>query len=69
VLCAHRIFWGVRAQAVELDSDSRRKATITELAFVDEHIPDGAYLLNLQVAPFATDAAPSRPVVMALRRA
>ena len=31
-----------------------------------DSIPDGQYLLNLQVAPFVADAAPSRPVLLPL---
>ena len=37
--------------------------TITELAFVADAAADGPYLLDLQVAPFDMDAAPSRPLL------
>jgi hypothetical protein len=40
--------------------------TITELAFVPDDVKDGLYLLNLQVAPFDNDAAPSRPLLFRL---
>jgi hypothetical protein len=43
--------------------------TITELIFVPNTAMDGLYLLNLQVAAFENDAAPSRPVIFALREA
>jgi hypothetical protein len=36
------------------------------LAFIDDAIADGHYLLNLQVAPFVADAAPSRPILLPL---
>lgn len=35
--------------------------TITEFIRVPDEITDGIYLLNLQVAPFMSDASPSRP--------
>jgi arylformamidase len=45
---------------------TRPNATVTELAFIDDSIADGQYLLNLQVAPFVADAAPSRPILLPL---
>jgi len=68
-LSAHRIFWNLARSAVAPGAEARRGATITELAYIDEQIPDGPYLLNLQIAPFAADAAPSRPILMPLRPA
>ena len=44
----------------------RREATITELIFVPDAVPDGRYLLNLQITSLASDASPSKPVVYAL---
>jgi arylformamidase len=43
-----------------------RQATITELIFIPDEVPNGLYLLNLQVAPMENDAAPSRPVLFHL---
>jgi arylformamidase len=65
-LTAHRIFWNVPPRATSIESGTRRRATVTELAFVSDEVADGLYLLNLQVAPFAADAAPSRPMLTAL---
>jgi hypothetical protein len=65
-LTAHRIFWNVPSGASGATSDARMHATITELAYIDNAIEDGEYLLNLQVAPFMSDAAPSRPVLLSL---
>jgi kynurenine formamidase len=65
-LAAHRLFWGVEADSSVPNASSRRQATITELAYIEESILDGVYLLNLQVAPFAADVAPSRPVIYPL---
>lgn len=55
-LLAHRAFWNFNGKI-------RKNATITELIFVPNHIKDGKYFLNLQVAPFENDASPSRPVL------
>jgi kynurenine formamidase len=42
------------------DSEPR---TITEFCYVKDHVPDGVYMLNLQIMPFESDAAPARPVL------
>lgn len=52
----HHLFWGVP------DSPNYEN-TITELIYVENSIEDGVYLLELQVAAFENDAAPSRPVL------
>ena len=56
LLSAHHIFWNV-PESPELDK------TITEMIFVPDEVPDGLYLLNLQIAPFVNDASPSKPVL------
>jgi len=56
---AHKAFWNI-------PEAPRTQATITELIFVPDHVKDGMYLLNLQVAPMENDAAPSRPVLFEL---
>lgn len=65
-LTAHRLFWGLPPGAKSAAQAQRPGATITELAYVDDTIADGFYLLNLQVAPFDADAAPSRPILYPL---
>jgi arylformamidase len=65
-LTTHRIFWGLPAGGKAAAQATRRNATLTELAFIDDSIADGPYLLNLQVAPFVADAAPSRPILLPL---
>ena len=67
-LLAHRIFWGLPERETSVARATRRQATITELAFIDAAVADGDYLLNLQVAPFVSDAAPSRPLLYTLER-
>jgi len=55
-LLAHKAFWNF-PDATRLD------ATITEFIYVPDHIQDGSYLLNLQIAPFENDATPSKPIL------
>ena len=55
-LAAHKAFW-------DYPKNPRFNATITEFIYVPNKIEDGSYLLNLQVANFKNDAAPSRPVL------
>jgi len=61
-LAAHKAFWNVQ-DTHQLNADARHEATITELIYVPDEVKDGPYLLNLQVAAFVNDAAPSRPVL------
>jgi kynurenine formamidase len=65
-LAAHRVFWGMPPGSTSAATATRKHATITEMAFVDDAVADGSYLLNLQVAPFVIDAAPSRPILLPL---
>ncbi len=64
-LSNHRIFWNVDDGSVEVKTETRMNNTVTELIYVPESVADGSYVLNLQIAPFASDAAPSRPVIFA----
>ena len=59
LLLAHRAYW-------RYPHNTRTEATITELVYVPQPIPDGVYLLNLQIASFEIDASPSKPVLYAL---
>ena len=59
-LAFHHAYWGV-PDAPDF------KRTITELIYVPDTITDGTYILDLQVAPFENDAAPSRPVLYAVQ--
>ena len=67
-LLAHRAFWGVPDGATEAAAAARPRCTITELAYVPDEAPDGLYLLDLQVAAFMLDAAPSRPLLYPISR-
>lgn len=62
-LTTHRLFWGMPPGDKSFATATRANATVTELAYIDAAVADGFYLLNLQVAPFDADAAPSRPIL------
>ncbi len=55
-LLAHKTFW-------DYPKNTRFDATITELIYVPNKIDDGIYILNLQIASFENDAAPSKPIL------
>lgn len=55
-LLAHKAFW-------DYPKNTRFNATITELIYVPQKVEDGNYFLNLQIASFENDAAPSKPVL------
>ena len=59
-LLAHKAFWNYPRK-------TRLEATITELIYVPAKVADGYYFLNLQIASFENDAAPSKPVLYKTR--
>ena len=65
-LAGHRAFWGLAPGATTAATAGRPEATITELIYVPDEVPDGRYGLSLQIAPFRLDAAPSRPLLFPL---
>ena len=60
-LLGHRAFWNY-------PGNPRKECSVTELAYIPTTVQDGLYLLNLQVAPFENDAAPSRPLIFPLTK-
>src|SRR5262249_25440337 len=62
-MSAHRVFWDMPADGHRLADGRRPKATVTEMIYVPDSVPDGYYLLDLQIPAFMTDAAPSRPIL------
>ena len=64
-LSGHHIFWGFE-QGKEPEVDQLPDYTITEMIYAPDELADGAYLLEMQIAPFVADAAPSRPRVFKL---
>lgn len=63
-LSNHRVFWNVEPGKFDLNSKTFINRTITEMIFAPDSVVDGKYLLNLQIAAFAADAAPSRPILL-----
>lgn len=66
-LTAHRTFFGLPPGSRRASEAQRPDASITELAFIAPEIADGFYLLELQIPPFLTDAAPCRPLLYAVQ--
>jgi len=60
-LLAHKAFWDYPSK---IDTEK----TISEMIFVDNAIPDGLYLLNLQIASFELDVSPSKPVLYTMNK-
>ena len=58
-LLAHKAFW-------QIEGTIRANATITELAYIENNIEDGFYLLDLQVLNLYMDASPSNPILYSL---
>jgi hypothetical protein len=61
------VFFGLPAGSRRAADAGRPQATVTELAFIAPTIRDGWYLLDLQIPPFLSDAAPSRPLLYPVR--
>ena len=68
-LTAHHIFWNVPEHESVATKESWLHKTITEMVTIDTALKDGLYLLNLQCAPFVSDASPSRAVMYRATRA
>jgi arylformamidase len=68
-LCGHRVFFGLPAGSSDAAQVARPGATITEMIYVPDAVADGLYALSLQLAPWVSDAAPSRPVLYPLEPA
>ncbi len=64
-LLSHKAFWNLK-DVNKVNADARFEATITEMIFVPDIIPDGLYLLNLQITSFENDASPSKPILYAI---
>jgi kynurenine formamidase len=67
-LSNHRIFWNIDRNSFATGYNTRASSTITELIYVPNAVEDGQYLLNLQIAPFAADASPSRPLLFPIAK-
>lgn len=58
-LSAHHLFW-------DYPDNPRFDSTITEMIFIPDSVPDGLYLLNLQIISVESDASPSKPILYKL---
>ena len=65
-LANHRRFFGVDPGVRGLGGQAPLRRSITELVWIPDEIPDGLYLLDLQVPDIRSDAAPSRPRIYPL---
>lgn len=63
----HSAWWGLDPDVTPGVADATRRS-VTELIYVPDDIEDGDYWLDLQLAPFVSDAVPSRPVIYPLMR-
>lgn len=60
-LLAHKAFW-------EWPMIPNKKKTITEMVYIDNVVPDGLYLCNIQIASIESDASPSKIVIYPLNK-
>jgi arylformamidase len=65
-LVGHRIFFGLPPGSTARGDAARSRATITELAFIPDEVPDGLCVLALAVPAIGGDAVPSQPIVYPL---
>jgi len=65
-LTGHRVFFGLPARSDPAAAIGRPAATITEMIYAPDSLPDGLYALSLQLASWVSDAVPSRPVLFPL---
>jgi arylformamidase len=66
LLLSHRAFWGLPARGSDGDVPVLPSRTITEMCYCSDLAADGVYLLSLQIAPVALEAAPCRPILYPL---
>lgn len=67
-LTSHHIYWNVPLGSHDVDKENHSMKTITEMIYVPDYIPDGKYLLNIQIPDFVSDAAPSRVSIFKISR-
>lgn len=63
-LTNHRMVWHLGAGDHRATGANRK--TITELIYVADSVPDGLYVLDLQIPAWHLDAVPSQPVLFPL---
>jgi kynurenine formamidase len=65
-MVGHRLFFGLPPGSSARGDAARSRATITELAFIPDEVPDGPCILSLAVPAIGGDAVPSQPIVYPL---
>ena len=65
-MIGHRLFFGLPAGSTARGDAARSRATITELAFIPDEVPDGPCVLSIAVPAIGGDAVPSQPIVYPL---
>ncbi len=65
-MVGHRLFFGLPPGSSARGDAARSRATITELAFVPDEVPDGPCVLSLAVPAIGGDAVPCQPIVYPL---
>ena len=68
-MAAHRTWWDMEPRSHETPGAADALRTITELIFVPDDIKDGIGFISIQIPPFQSDAAPSRPIFYPLQSA
>lgn len=66
LMANHRTFWQVGEER-EVNSATAHK-TVTEFIYAADSVADGYYLLEIQIPPFLSDAAPSTPLLYKLEK-
>ena len=66
-MTCHHLFWHVEEGCHQINENSLVNKTITEMAFIDDEIPDDFYFINIQTPAFHNDAAPSRPILFSAK--
>ena len=61
-MAAHRTWWNIDSDSFDQNNDIDALRTITELIFVPDSVEDGLGFVSIQIPPFCSDAAPSRPI-------
>lgn len=65
-MAGHRLFFGLPRGSTARGDAARSRATITELAFIPDEVPDGPCILSLAAPAIGGDAVPSQPIVYPL---
>jgi arylformamidase len=67
-LNTHRLFWHIPPRTYDINPHQHSMKTVTEMIYIPNDVPDGRYLLTIQIPPFVSDAAPSRPILYLLQQ-